>query len=136
MLQGGINGKYCCVRASQYQLAKDLHYELQQITMNGNNKTTDGVKAPNPGTSTEDSDAGRGESEAPLAQNSNASTESNPSSGVDNEDLRQQNVRAPAKSTEHKVGRDRLANGKWPPGVSGNPKGRKPKSPSNDWDVP
>src|SRR5256885_1994976 len=44
MLQGGINGKYCCVRASQYQLAKDLHYELQQITMNGNNKTTDGGK--------------------------------------------------------------------------------------------
>jgi hypothetical protein len=35
-------------------------------------------------------------------------------------------------SSDRKNGR--LPNGKWPPGVSGNPKGRKPKNPANDLD--
>jgi len=43
---------------------------------------------------------------------------------------------APANCSEYKVGRDRLPNGRWPAGVSGNPQGRKPKNPSNDLEQP
>jgi hypothetical protein len=42
--------------------------------------------------------------------------------------------KASDNSKEYKVGRDRLPNGKWPPGVSGNPQGRKPKNSSNGLD--
>jgi hypothetical protein len=45
--------------------------------------------------------------------------------------------KASDNSKEYKVGRDRLPNRAWwPPGVSGNPQGRKPKNPSNDLDGP
>ena len=38
------------------------------------------------------------------------------------------------ESTQHTLAR--LPNGQWPPGVSGNPKGRKPKNPYHDLDGP
>jgi uncharacterized protein DUF5681 len=55
-------------------------------------------------------------------------TSSDRNNGCQNSD----SDKASDNSKEYKVGRDRLPNGKWPPGVSGNPKGRKPKNPSND----
>jgi hypothetical protein len=57
-------------------------------------------------------DPDRVPSQAPLAQNSNALSEANASSGAENEDPPQQNVLAPGKSTECKVGPDRLPNGR------------------------
>jgi len=47
---------------------------------------------------------------------------------------RERTVSAPGRCTENKVERGRLPNGRWPAGVSGNPKGRKPKN--NDFDGP
>jgi hypothetical protein len=39
-------------------------------------------------------------------------------------------------TSDRSPNRDRLPNGKWPPGVSGNPRGRIPKTPSNDLNGP
>src|SRR5439155_16971503 len=64
-----------------------------------------------------------GSSSGPLAANSKGSREPTAS--------------APENCGEHKVGPDRrLPNGRWPAGVSGNPKGRIRKNPSNDLERP
>jgi len=43
---------------------------------------------------------------------------------------------APAQSNTDRVDRGRLPNGQWRPGISGNPKGRKPKNSPYDSDIP
>jgi len=78
----------------------------------------------------------RGLSQALPTQNANALNECDASFGAKGEGSDQPNVPAPAKSSKDKVGRGRLPNGQWPPGVSGNPKGRKPKNLSNSVDAP
>ena len=55
-------------------------------------------------------------------------------SAANSEGSRERTAAAPGNCTEYKVGRNRLSNGRWPAGVSGNPKGRKPKN--NDFDGP
>jgi hypothetical protein len=77
----------------------------------------------------------RGLSQALPTQNANALNECDASFGAKGEGSDQPHVPAPAKSSKDKVGRGRLPNGQWPPGVSGNPKGRKPKI-SNGVDAP
>jgi len=57
-------------------------------------------------------------------------------SAANSEGSRERTAAAPGNCTEYKVGRNRLSNGRWPAGVSGNPKGRKPKNPSNDLEQP
>jgi Family of unknown function (DUF5681) len=57
-------------------------------------------------------------------------------SAANSEGSRERTASAPGNCSEYKVGRNRLSNGRWPAGVSGNPKGRKPKNPSNDLEHP
>jgi hypothetical protein len=77
-------------------------------------------------------------SQVPPAQSSKVPSEcaSHSPSDAENERSREPNDSALGNSTEDKVRRDRLSNGRWATGVSGNPKGRKPKNPSNDLDYP
>jgi hypothetical protein len=77
----------------------------------------------------------RGVSQALPTQNANALNECDLTCGAKDEGSDRPNVPAPAKSSKDKVDRGRLPNGQWPPGVSGNPKGRKPKI-SNGVDAP
>jgi hypothetical protein len=79
-------------------------------------------------------DSDRGASQALPMQNSKTLSECDSPSGANDEGSRQPSVPAPAKSTEYNGDRDRRANGQWQRGVSGNPRGRKPKQPSNDSD--
>jgi hypothetical protein len=81
-------------------------------------------------------DSDFGASQALLMQNSGASSESDPSSRANDEGCPQQNVSATAQPSKHNVGPARLPNGRWPPNVSGNPGGRKPKNPFNHVDQP
>src|SRR5262245_2411414 len=68
-------------------------------------------------------------SQALSTENSDALGECNSRYGANDED-------APAQSSTDRVGRSRLPNGQWRPGISGNPKGRKPNNSANDLDVP
>jgi hypothetical protein len=112
-------------------------------------KNSDGAKAPNPATSAVESDTGdrdktdaghlvaesdRDVSQALAPRNSNGSNKYDPTSGAKDEGSLLPNVPTPAQSSKYRVDRDRLPNGKFAPGFSGNPKGRKPKQPSNDSD--
>jgi hypothetical protein len=114
-------------------------------------KNSDGVKASNPATSTDESDTGdrdktdakrmvhdsdRGVPQAMSTQNSNVLSKCDSSSGANDQDSREPNAAVPAKPCKYNVDRSRLPNGQWPPGVSGNPKGRKPKKASNYLDQP
>ncbi len=57
-------------------------------------------------------------------------------SAANREGSRELTASAPGNCSEYKVGRNRLSNGRWPAGISGNPKGRKPKNQSNDLEQP
>src|SRR5260221_4825420 len=57
-------------------------------------------------------------------------------SAANSEGSRERRAAARGTCTEYRVGRNGLSNGRWPAGVSGNPKGRKPKNPSNDLEQP
>jgi hypothetical protein len=81
-------------------------------------------------------DSDRGISPALPTKNSNNLSECDSWLVANDEGSDRPNVPAPAKSSKDKVDRGRLPNGQWPPGVSGNPKGRKPKNPPNDLDAP
>jgi len=70
----------------------------------------------------------RGISQALPTKDSNALSESDPRFGANDEG-------AHAQSNTDRVDRDRLPNGQWRPGISGNPKGRKPKNSPYDSDV-
>jgi hypothetical protein len=80
-------------------------------------------------------DPDRGVSQALPTQNCDALSECDSSFGANEEGFDQPNVPAPAKSSTYKA-EGRLPNGKWAPNFSGNPKGRKPKNPSDDLDQP
>jgi Family of unknown function (DUF5681) len=94
-------------------------------------KNGEGLTASEPVTPTEEYKAGPGHppKEYQLV-NMTSDASSDRKNGCQNSD----SDKASDNSEEYKVGRDRLPNGKWPPGVSGNPKGRKPKNPSNHLD--
>jgi hypothetical protein len=75
---------------------------------------------------------GAGKLESAQSSVEDEKNESDSSRGAAGVGANQRIAPAPEKSSTGKV--DRLPNGRWPTGISGNPRGRKPQKPSNTLD--